>query len=189
MSPCVLWIDEIEKALAGSTGSQGDGGVSTDQLGTLLSWMQEKTGTVFVVATANDVRALPPELLRKGRFDEMFFVDLPQPGERAEILAASLRAYDRDPDSIHLTAVAEACDGFVGAEIAALVPDALFEAFADGKRPITTQDLVKAASKVVPLAKTASEKITALREWAKGRARPASAPEAVAQSNVRSLDL
>lgn len=190
MSPCVLWIDELEKGLAGSTGAQGDGGVSTDQLGTLLSWMQEKTASVFVVATANDVRALPPELLRKGRFDEMFFVDLPQQGERVEIVAATLRAFKRDPDTIHLTSIAEATDGFVGAEIASLVPTAMRAAFIDGKREITTEDLKLAASKVVPLAKTASEKITALREWAKGRARPASAPEAVAATSaVRSLDL
>jgi hypothetical protein len=189
MAPCVLWFDEIEKALAGASGPQGDGGVSTDALGVILSWMQEKTASVFVVATANDVRQLPPELLRKGRFDEMFFVDLPQHGERKEIVAASLKAFNRSVDGVDLGAVASATDGFVGAEIAALVPDALFEAFADGKRAITTQDLTKAATKVVPLSKTASEKISTLREWAKGRARPASAVERVADGAVRSLDL
>jgi len=189
VAPCVLWIDEIEKALAGSTGSQGDGGVATDQLGTLLSWMQEKTATVFVVATANDVRSLPPELLRKGRFDELFFVDLPQPGERAEIVAASLKAFNRPTEGIDLACVASVTDGFVGAEIASLVPDALFEAFADGERALTTEDLVRAAGKVVPLSKTASEKITTLREWAKGRCRMASTPEVASTSNVRTLDL
>ncbi len=189
MAPCVLWFDEIEKALAGASGPQGDGGVSTDALGVILSWMQEKTASVFVVATANDVRQLPPELLRKGRFDEMFFVDLPQHGERKEIVAASLKAFNRPTDGVDLGAVASATDGFVGAEIAALVPDALFEAFADGKRAITTEDLTKAAAKVVPLSKTASEKISTLREWAKGRARPASAQEKAADGQVRSLDL
>jgi AAA+ superfamily predicted ATPase len=189
MAPCVLWFDEIEKALAGASGQQGDGGVSTDALGVILSWMQEKTASVFVVATANDVRQLPPELLRKGRFDEMFFVDLPQQGERCEIVAASLKAFNRPIDDIDLQAVAFATDGFVGAEIAALVPDALFEAFADGKRPINTDDLKRAATRVIPLSKTASEKISTLREWAKGRARPASTPETTALGTTRSLDL
>lgn len=189
MAPCVLWFDEIEKALAGASGPQGDGGVSTDALGVILSWMQEKTAPVFVIATANDVRQLPPELLRKGRFDEMFFVDLPQHGERKEIMAASLKAFNRPTEGIDLTAVASATDGFVGAEIAAIVPDALYAAFADGKRPITTEDLVLAATRVVPLSKTASEKISQLREWAKGRARPASAVEKPAEGAVRSLDL
>ncbi len=189
MAPCVLWFDEIEKALAGASGPQGDGGVSTDALGVILSWMQEKTASVFVIATANDVRQLPPELLRKGRFDEMFFVDLPQHGERVEIVAASLKAFNRPTDGIDLGAVADTTDGFVGAEIAALVPDALYAAFADGKRPITTEDLKTAAARVVPLSKTASEKISQLREWAKGRARPASTPEKPAEGAVRSLDL
>jgi AAA+ superfamily predicted ATPase len=189
MAPCVLWFDEIEKALAGASGPQGDGGVSTDALGVILSWMQEKTASVFVIATANDVRQLPPELLRKGRFDEMFFVDLPQHGERMEIVAASLKLYNRSPDLVDLATIAGVTDGFVGAEIAALVPDALFAAFADGKRAITTEDLRLAATKVVPLSKTASEKISTLREWAKGRARPASAPEKLADGAVRSLDL
>lgn len=189
MAPCVLWFDEIEKALAGASGPQGDGGVSTDALGVILSWMQEKTASVFVIATANDVRQLPPELLRKGRFDEMFFVDLPQHGERTEIVAAALKERGRSTDGIDLGAIASVTDGFVGAEIAALVPDALYIAFSDGKRAITTEDLKLVASRVVPLSKTASEKITSLRDWANGRARPASAIEKAADGAVRSLDL
>ncbi len=189
MAPCVLWFDEIEKALAGASGPQGDGGVSTDALGVILSWMQEKTASVFVIATANDVRQLPPELLRKGRFDEMFFVDLPQHGERQEIMTASLKAFNRPVDGINLAEIATATDGFVGAEIAALVPDALYVAFADGKRQITTEDLKTAALRVVPLSRTASEKISQLREWSKGRARPASAVEKASADLVRSLDL
>lgn len=189
VAPCVFWVDEIEKALSGSTGEQGDGGVSSRALGALLSWMQEKTAPVFVIATANDVRALPPELLRKGRFDELFFVDLPNTAERAEILAASLTAHARPTDGIDLAEVARATAGFVGAEIAALVPEALFVAFADGERAVTTGDLITAASAIVPLSKTAGEKIEALRTWAKGRARPASAPETTTNSNTRALDL
>src|SRR5574341_735414 len=128
VSPCVLWLDEIEKSFAGSSGPQGDGGVAADALGAVLSWMQERSGSVFVVATANDVSNLPPELLRKGRFDELFFVDLPSPRERAEVLAATIRQHGRDPETIELEIVAEATDGFSGAEVAALVPDALFVA-------------------------------------------------------------
>jgi hypothetical protein len=188
VAPCVLWCDEIDKALAGSGGGdQGDGGIAKKQLGTLLSWMQEHTSPVFVVATANDVSALPPELLRKGRFDELFFVDLPNHTERCEILAATLKMYRRE--GIDLARVASATDGFVGAEIAALVPDAMFSAFADGERPLTTDDLTLAASTLVPLSKTASEKLTALRTWAQGRARPASTVEAPNANTVRSLDL
>lgn len=187
VSPCVLWLDEIEKALAGSTGPSGDGGVAADALGAILSWMQERTGSVFVVATANDVRALPPELLRKGRFDELFFVDLPTATERAAVLAATLRQYKREiPD---VSSVVDATADFTGSEIAAIVPDALFAAFADGEREIRASDLVTAASSVVPLAKTNAEGVNALRDWAKGRARPASRPEETTTSNARDVDL
>lgn len=189
VAPCVLWIDEIEKALGGATGPQGDGGVSADALGTLLSWMQEKTAPVFVIATANDVSALPPELLRKGRFDELFFVDLPTTSERAEILVASLTSHGRGTDGIDVAEIAAATPGFVGAELAALVPSALFVAFGDDERALTTADLLAAARATVPLSKTSAERIDALRAWAKGRARPASAPEAAPSVNARALDL
>lgn len=190
VSPCVLWLDEIEKAMGGATGPQGDGGVAADALGAILSWMQERTGSVFVVATANDVRMLPPELLRKGRFDEVFWVDLPTKSERAEIVKAALVQHKRSPEGIDLPKLAAATDQFTGAEIAAIVPDALFTAFADGARPITTADLLQAAKTVVPLAKTAAERIEQLRDWAKGRARPASTPEATkAAGTTRNLDL
>ena len=188
VSPCVLWLDEIEKALAGSGGS-GDGGVAADALGAVLSWMQERVGSVFVIATANDVRALPPELLRKGRFDELFFIDLPTTVERGSVMRASLAQFNRTTDGIDLDAVGRATQGFTGAEIAALVPDALFVAFADGERALTTADLLAAAATVAPLSKTAAEKIEGLRQWAKGKARPASAPEAVTTSTARALDL
>jgi AAA+ superfamily predicted ATPase len=189
VSPCVLWLDEIEKALAGSTGPSGDGGVAADALGSILSWMQERTGNVFVVATANDVRSLPPELLRKGRFDELFFVDLPTASERMAIMAATVKAHGRDPSSLDLPAIAIATADFTGAEIAAIVPDGLFAAFGDGERALSTADLVDAAGNVTPLAKTASEKIQGLRDWAKGKARPASLPEATAGKAGRNLDL
>lgn len=190
VSPCVLWLDEVEKAMAGATGSQGDGGVAADALGTILSWMQERSGSVFVVATANDVRALPPEFLRKGRFDDVFFVDLPSQAERTEIIGTALAQYNQAHLPIDRAAVAEATDGFTGAEIAALVPDAMFDAFADSERALTTADVLKAASTVVPLAKTASEKIEALRNWAKGKARLASTPAASATAGkTRAVDV
>lgn len=187
---CVLWCDEIEKALAGATQGAADGGVSSDALGTVLSWMQERSGEAFVVATANDVTSLPPELLRKGRFDELWFVDLPTHGERANVLWAALKAHGRGLAPIDFPAVADATEGFTGAEIAALVPDSLYAAFADGAREITTQDLLAAASVVVPLSKTSAQKIEALRAWGQGRARLATKQETTAQrSTVRSVDL
>lgn len=188
VAPCVLWLDEIEKALQGASQGAADGGVSADALGAVLSWMQDRAGSVFVVATANDVSSLPPELLRKGRFDEIFFVDLPNAGEREAILSAALRAHGRTSDGMDLSAVSGATQSFTGAELSALIPDALFEAFGDGERALTESDLIAAAGRTVPLATTAAEKIAAVRNWAKGRARPASAPEAV-QAGSKSIKL
>jgi len=189
---CVVWIDEIEKALEGATSGSADGGVSSDALGALLNWMQERQGEAFVIATANDASKLPPELLRKGRFDEIWFVDLPTVSERQAVLAAAMRQHGRGEVSVDADAVAKATDTFTGSEIAALVPDALFAAFADGEREIETQDLIDAAASVVPLSKTAAEKIKLLRDWAGERARPASAPEAIdikSRARARALDL
>jgi SpoVK/Ycf46/Vps4 family AAA+-type ATPase len=154
-----------------------------------LTWLQDRRGAAFCVATSNDASALPPELCRKGRFDEIFFVDLPSPAERKAVLAAALRSHGREPDGVDLTAVAAACSDFSGAEIAALVPTAMFTAFAAGARPVVTDDLLTAAAETVPLAKTADQKIKTLREWAVGRARPASVPEAVQALTGRTLDL
>lgn len=190
VAPCILWLDEIEKALGGSTGAQGDGGVSADALGAILSWMQDRQGSVFVIATSNDVRSLPPELLRKGRFDELFFVDLPTRKERAEILRASLTQHKRALPDAAISEIASATEGFVGAEIAALVPDALFRAFADGARELSGDDVSAAAKTVTPLSKTAGDKLAQLREWAKGRARRASTEETETKTTkVRDIDL
>jgi AAA+ superfamily predicted ATPase len=189
---CVVWVDEIEKALQGATSGSADGGVSADALGAILSWMQERSGEAFVIATANDVEGLPPELLRKGRFDDVWFVDLPSEQERELVLTAALRSYGRPVDGIDVGTVARGCEGYTGAEIAALVPDALFTAFADGEREIKTADLREAATTVAPLSKVASEKIGRLRQWAKGRARPANSTDASdidETKRVRVLDL
>jgi AAA+ superfamily predicted ATPase len=193
---CVVWLDEIEKALAGSTGEQGDGGVSADALGAILSWMQDRQGSAFVIATANDASKLPPELMRKGRFDEIWWVDVPTHDEREAVMAAALKANGRDADTIgiDLPAIADATDTFTGAELAALVPEAMFTSFADDAREVTTDDILRIAKTIVPLAKTAAEKIDRLRkEWA-GRARPATSPQAAAKaveadSPARKLDL
>lgn len=190
---CVVWLDEIEKALAGATQGGADGGVSSDALGTILSWMQEHAGESFVIATANDVSTLPPELMRKGRFDELWFIDLPNRTERADIVGAALMANGRADEidsGVDTLAIAAATEGFTGSEIAALIPDALFRSFEDGAREITTADVLAAAATVVPLAKTASAKIEALRAWAAGRARAATTPETVTPGAAvaRSLD-
>lgn len=163
--------------------------------------MQERSGAAFVIATANNVEALPPELLRKGRFDEVWFVDLPTSAERASVLQVALASHGRIGiqggtkgriADIDLKAVAEVCDGFTGSEIAAIVPDAMFAAFGDEGREIETGDLLTAAQTVVPLSKTAAEKIAKLRDWAKGRARPATSAESTSDRTAarsRILDI
>lgn len=190
---CVVWLDELEKAMAGATDGSADGGVSSDALGAFLNWSQERKGEAFVMATANDVSKLPPELMRKGRFDDVWFVDLPTRFERNDILIASLEAHGRDSErlAIDFFAVADASDTFTGAEVAALVPDAMYLAFADGARDIMTQDLLAAAKSVVPLARTAKDKIDGLRVWAEGKARRATTPETTVAitPRVRAVDL
>lgn len=190
---CVVWLDEVEKALQGATSGSADGGVSADALGAVLSWMQDRRGEAFVVATANDVQALPPELLRKGRFDEVWFVGLPTLRERASIVEAALKAHGRNNDQIGIEAmqVAANCHDFTGAEIAAIVPDAMFVAFSDGRREITTTDLIYAAKTVEPLAKTAKTKIDKLLDWGKSNARAASVPDELLQERpqLRAIDL
>jgi hypothetical protein len=187
---CVVWIDEIEKALQGATSGSADGGVSSDALGSLLSWMQDRKSEAFVIATANDVESLPAELLRKGRFDEVWWVDLPNASERTEIVKASLKYNGRKPVGDY-AAVVDATEGFTGSEIAALVPEAMFAAFADGQREIIEQDLLNVAKSVVPLSKTAAARIEKLRAWAKGKARPATTPETegARKKLVRALDM
>lgn len=187
---CVVWLDEIEKALAGATGGGADGGVSVDALGTVLTWMQERAGEAFVIATANDVTSLPPELMRKGRFDEIWWVGLPTLSERADIAIAALKANGRSEAPVDFVRIAQATNGFTGSEVASLIPDAMYVAFADGARQITTEDIVEAAETVTPMSKTSAEKIATLAEWAKGRARPATTPElAVVSNTLRQIEL
>ena len=170
MSPVVLWIDEIEKAF--SSNRDSDGGASSRVLGVILRWLQERPDGVFVVATCNDVTALPPELTRRGRFDEIFFVDLPGPVEREAVLSAQLRNRGWDPGHFDLTPVIEVTEGFSGAELESVVVGGLYAAYAAGQT-LSTEVLMAEARQTIPLAVLRSEDITAMRAWARGRAIPA----------------
>jgi SpoVK/Ycf46/Vps4 family AAA+-type ATPase len=173
-APAVLWMDEIDKALSGAASSgTADGGVSARVLGTFLTWLQEKKAAVFVVATANRVEGLPPELLRKGRFDEIFFIDLPDARERAEILTIHLRRRGRDPAAFDVAQVAARAASFSGAELEQVVVEGLYLAFAQGGE-LTTPHLLAAVAQTFPLAVTLAEEVDRLREWAAQRTRPAS---------------
>lgn len=178
ISPVALWVDEIEKGFAGSGPGQGGDARAARLLGAFSTWLQERKGAVFVVATANDVTRLPPELLRRGRFDELFFVDLPDPDARRAILALHLRKRGRDPEHFDLAAIAEQCGDYSGAELEQVVVGALHRAFALG-REVETQDLRRLAQELVPLYRTYEEQIKALREWSRGRARTAGRQAAV----------
>jgi hypothetical protein len=170
LAPVVLWVDEIEKALA--SGGEGDGGVSQRILGMFLTWLQERRGHVFVVATANDIARLPPELLRKGRFDEIFFVDLPSADARREIFALHLSQRGRDPAGYDLEQLAALADGFSGSEIAEAISASLFGAFNAGCE-LGTELIAAELRATQPLSVTMREQVAALREWARGRTVPA----------------
>ncbi len=172
LSPVVLWIDEIEKAFAGVETGAAEVAGATRAFGGFITWLQEKTRPVFVVATANNVTSLPPELLRKGRFDEIFFVDLPNVHERTLIFQIHLQRRGRNPESFDCWTLSEATPKFSGAEIEQVVIAALFEAFAAG-REVAMSDLLDAVRETVPLAVTMDQRIKNLRDWARDRTRPA----------------
>jgi AAA+ superfamily predicted ATPase len=189
VAPCILWVDEIDKAFAGMGGNSTDSGTSQRVLGTFLTWLAEKSSSVFVVATANNLHVLPPELLRKGRFDEIFFLDLPDERERQTIFSIQLARRQRDPKKFDLPAAAARSQGFSGAEIEQAVVSALFDAYY-ANRELTDADLHKALEETVPLSKTMEEEIKALREWCTTRARNASVlQEEVARSAKRRLEM
>ena len=167
MAPVILWIDELEKAFA-QGGDESDGGVSRRVFGSFLAWLQDRRGDVFVVATSNDVSRLPPEFIRKGRFDEVFFVDLPQPAVREAIFGIHLARRRQQPSGFDLAKLAAATDGFSGAEIEESVVAGLFTAFA-GNQPLTTEALLGEIANTRPLALTMTEKIGELRAWARDR--------------------
>jgi ATP-dependent 26S proteasome regulatory subunit len=173
LAPAILFIDELDKAFAGSAGSaDSDGGTSSRIFGSFLTWMQEKTSAVFVMATANRVERLPSEFLRKGRFDEIFFVDLPTQSERETIFQIHLAKRNRNNDRFDVNQLAKIADGFSGAEIEQALIAAMYEAFAH-EREITQLDLIAAIKSTLPLSRTMVEQVATLREWAGQRARPA----------------
>jgi SpoVK/Ycf46/Vps4 family AAA+-type ATPase len=177
IAPAILWVDEIDKAFAGSQGSGiTDGGTTARVFGTFLTWLSEKNAPVFVVATANDISQLPPELLRKGRLDEIFFVDLPGREERTQIFRIHLIRRGRDAASFDLPALTEVSNDFSGAEIEEAIISALYDAFA-AREELGTKHVLAALGQTVPLAKTMDEQISRLRGWAEGRARNASMPQ------------
>jgi SpoVK/Ycf46/Vps4 family AAA+-type ATPase len=183
IAPCILWLDEIEKGVSGASAGALDSGVSARVLGTLLTWMQEKQTPVFVYATANDVTMLPPELLRKGRFDEMFSVDIPTPRERKEILDIHIRKRGRGQiigtggNKIDLDQFSgEVTDGFTGAEIEGAIEQALRVAF-HNNRDLNSIDLMDAFDSTSPISKTMQERLDAIRKWCAARTRPANRKE------------
>ncbi|MBK8253101.1 MAG: AAA family ATPase [Polyangiaceae bacterium] len=176
LAPAVLWIDEVEKGLSGIASSgASDAGVTARVFGNLLTWLQEKTAPVFVVATANRIDLLPPEMIRKGRFDEIFFVDLPSEPERAEIFRIHLQGKKRDPENFDIDALAMLTKGFSGAEIEQVIVAALYDAFNDGV-DVAQAHIESAVQSAVPLSRTMPDEIERLRSWAATRTRPASVP-------------
>lgn len=182
LAPAVLWIDELEKVFAG-TGTEAagsDAGTSSRMLGAFLSWMQDRKAPVFIAATSNDVTALPPELIRKGRFDELFFVDLPNAAERRAIFTIQLTRRKRNPADFDLERLVAASQGYSGAEIDCAIQTAMYAAFSE-KKPLSTDLVLQALAASVPLSTTRGEDIASLRAWATNRAVPASAPESRAE--------
>jgi SpoVK/Ycf46/Vps4 family AAA+-type ATPase len=174
VSPCLLWLDELEKGLAGIASSHlSDAGTTARVFGSFLTWMQEKTAPVFVVATSNDISILPPEALRKGRFDEIFFIDLPALDERREIFAIHLSRRGRDPQNFNLGRLARHSESFSGAEIEQAVISGLYDAF-DAGRELIDQDILENLANSVPLSHTMEYQVNDLRNWARTHARPAS---------------
>ena len=184
IAPTILWLDELEKGFSGTQSSGiSDGGTTARVFASFITWLQEKTAPVFVVATANNVESLPPELLRKGRFDEIFFVDLPTEAERREIFAIHLQKRKRDPANFDLDALAAAAVGYSGAEVEQAIISALYDAY-DAGADITTEDVLRNIHASIPLSKTMAESIDELREWARTRARNASTEPAAASAPV-----
>jgi SpoVK/Ycf46/Vps4 family AAA+-type ATPase len=182
LAPCVLWIDELEKVFAGSgpDSASADAGVSSRLLAAFLSWMQDRKAPVFVAATCNNVTVLPPELIRKGRFDELFFVDLPNQAERKQIFSIQLTRRKRQ-GGVDLDSVAAAAAGYSGAEIDAAVQSAMYAAYSKNTG-VTTETILQALKATVPLSISRAEEIEALRQWAATRAVTASLPERLGQS-------
>ncbi|MCA9524109.1 MAG: AAA family ATPase [Myxococcales bacterium] len=193
VAPAILWLDELEKGFSGTKSSgQTDSGTAARVFGSFITWLQEKESPVFVVATANDVSMLPPELLRKGRFDEIFFVDLPTNDEREEIFTIHIEKKKRDPKAFDIKKLVAASQGFSGSEIEQAIVSGLYDAFY-AAREIDTETIVNSAQEIIPLSYTMKERIDWMREWSKSRARIASpktsSGESASDAAVRQLEL
>lgn len=188
VSPIIFWIDEIDKAFRGSRGSSTDSGTSSRVFSTFLTWMSEKKHPVFVVATANDVTSLPPELLRKGRFDEIFFVDLPSQQEREAIFRIHLTRRKLNPQNFDLSQLSSEASGFSGAEIEEAIVSSMFDAFYE-KQPLSTERLLASIGQTVPLSKIMSEDVETLRQWASNRARSATSKADNGAGGMRQLEI
>ena len=169
MSPCVVLMDECDKAFAGATGPSGDSGTTQRLFGTLLTWLQERKKPVFICATSNNAESLPPEVMRKGRFDEVFFIDLPTVKEREDIAAIHIKALKRDVSKLDPKAIAKATEGFSGSEIEQAIRMGLEQAFATDKKDVELKDIIGSAEKTNPLSRTQADKVQRLRDWAKSR--------------------
>ena len=181
VAPAIMWLDELEKGFSGTKSSgSSDGGTTARVFATFLTWLQEKESPVFVIATANDVSQLPPELLRKGRFDEIFFVDLPNRDERGKILEIHLAKRGRDPASFDMRRLVDRSAGYSGSELEEVIVTALYNAYDEGlgETDISTDSMLTAMDEVIPLSQTMRERLSGMREWAKSRARRASPPDA-----------
>ncbi len=188
IAPAILWLDELEKGFSGTGSSNmSDGGTTSRVFGTFITWLQEKSSPVFVIATANNVQQLPPELLRKGRFDEIFFCDLPQREERRQIFGIHLAKKKRDAANFDLDRLADASTDFSGAEIETAVIAALYDAF-DAGSEIDTDRIMQSVSEIVPLSVTMREVIEGMREWARTRARSASAKGVLVNNKRKQLE-
>ncbi len=177
VAPAILWLDELEKGFSGTKSSgSSDGGTTARVFATFLTWLQEKTSPVFVIATANDVSQLPPELLRKGRFDEIFFIDLPNRDERSEIFTIQLKKRHRKSEDFEIKRLVDATAGYSGSELEEIIVGALYDTFDEGHgaSDIDTDRLITAAREVIPLSQTMRERLAEMREWSKSRARRAS---------------
>ncbi len=189
VAPAILWMDEIEKAFAGTQSSSfSDAGTTSRVFGTFITWLQEKTAPVFVIATANNISQLPPELLRKGRFDDIFFVDLPSRQDRAEIFGIHIAKRGRNANQFDLPKLAEAADGFSGAEIEEAITASLFDVFDKGA-DLSTDSVLASIESTVPLSRTMKEDIERLRDWARDRARPASATQTTGLMTGRRIEM
>ena len=191
VAPCILWLDELEKGFSGTQSSGStDGGTTARVFASFLTWLQEKTSPVFVISTANNVNMLPPELLRKGRFDEIFFIDLPTPEERKKITEIHIKKKNRDADQFDFDKITSATQGFSGSEIEQAIVSALYDAFEDST-DIDTDRIVKSCLELIPLAYTMKETIDGMREWSKSRARAASltTADALEAETTRQLEI